>query len=244
MTTTLSTHKLSKHFGGVHAVDHVDVHFAPGQITALIGPNGSGKTTLINILTGVYPISSGTLTVHGDVAEQVTPGLLYTHGITRTFQSVRLVGQISVLDNVLLAVTPRSWWRALFSIPTREQQHEAKQILERVGLWDKRHKHAEQLSYGQRKLLEIARALGTKSTIYFFDEPYAGLFTSMRDSVSGIMHELASSGATVILVEHDMSLIRTLADHVYVLDTGAVLAEGTPHEVLINPKVVEAYLGK
>lgn len=242
--TLLETKKLVKTFGGVHAVNHVDLSFGGGKITALVGPNGSGKTTLINTVTGMLPIDGGEVHIGHTVLERVAPSDIAAYGVTRTFQNVRLIGQISVLDNILLALTDRSVWRALFERQGQFHLDAAEVVLRRVGLWEKRHANAEELSYGQRKLLEMARALSMRSRIYFFDEPFAGLFPEMRKVVAEILRELRDGGAAVVLVEHDMDLIRDLADFCYVLDSGKVIAEGTPEHVLKESHVIEAYLGK
>lgn len=240
----LETKRLVKTFGGVHAVDHADLSFGEGKITALVGPNGSGKTTLINTVTGMLPIDGGEVHIGRMVLERVAPSDIAAYGVTRTFQNIRLIGQMSVLDNILLALTERSVWRALFERQGQLHLDAAEAVLRRVGLWEKRHANAEELSYGQRKLLEIARALSMRSRIYFFDEPFAGLFPEMRKVVAEILRELRAGGAAVVLVEHDMNLIRDLADFCYVLDSGKVIAEGTPEHVLKEPHVIEAYLGK
>ena len=241
----LQTKHLVKSFGGVRAVDHVDVAFAGGAITALIGPNGSGKTTLINTITGVLPVDSGTIVISDSVAlAHIVPSEMMTYGVTRTFQNVRLIGQMSVLDNILVVLTERNVWSALFEKHTKLHLDEAEDILKKVGLWEKRNELAENLSYGQRKLLEIARAVSMHAKIYFFDEPYAGLFVEMRKIVSTILNELKAEGTAIILVEHDMALVRELADTCYVLDSGKVIAHGTPEQVLQQEHVIEAYLGK
>jgi ABC-type branched-subunit amino acid transport system ATPase component len=241
----LATKQLVKKFGGVHAVDHVNVTFEAGKITALIGPNGSGKTTLINTVTGMLPMDGGEILIGEHVRlHKISPSDIASYGITRTFQNVRLIGQISVLDNILLVLTQRTVWGALFERHTGFHLGQAEALLKKVGLWEKRHQHAEHLSYGQRKLLEIARAIAMKAQIYFFDEPFAGLFTEMRKIVSEILRELKAGGAAVVLVEHDMALVRELADACYVLDSGSVIAEGTPEHVLVQQHVVDAYLGK
>lgn len=241
----LKTKNLTKSFGGVHAVDHVDMSFDAGKITGLIGPNGSGKSTLIDTLTGLLPLDGGTVVVSDSVAlNSIRPSDVVSYGITRTFQNVRLIGQISVLDNILVVLTERNVWSALFERHDKLHLDTAEDILRKVGLWEKRHELAENLSYGQRKLLEITRAVSMNAKIYLFDEPFAGLYSEMLKIVSTILKELRDSGAAVVLVEHNMDLIRDLADQCYVLDSGKVIALGTPTEVLKQENVVDAYLGR
>lgn len=242
---TLRVENFKKSFGGVKAVNGVSLEFKPGEISGLIGPNGSGKTTLINLLTGLFPFDSGIVILgEGLKISKIKPHQITTYGMTRTFQDVRLFGQMSVLDNVLLVLTERNIWSALFEKHKDWHIEEAEKVLKRVGLYEKRHALAENLSYGQRKLLEVARAMATKSEVYFFDEPFAGLFPEMVKLLSEIMLELKNSGKTVILVEHNMDLIRKLSDRVVVLDAGEILAEGSPDQALSKPEVLEAYLGE
>jgi ABC-type branched-subunit amino acid transport system ATPase component len=241
----LKTEKIRKSFGGVRAVNDLTLEFKPGEITGLIGPNGSGKTTLINLLTGIFPFDSGIVILGDDLkVSKIKSHQIFTYGITRTFQEVRLFGQMSVLDNVLLTLTERNIWSALFEKHKDWHIEEAEKVLKRVGLYEKKNDLAENLSYGQRKLLEVARALAAKAEIYFFDEPFAGLFPEMLKLLGEIMLELKHAGKTVILVEHNMELIRKLSDHVVVLDAGEILAEGSPEQALSKPEVLEAYLGE
>jgi ABC-type branched-subunit amino acid transport system ATPase component len=170
--------------------------------------------------------------------------------MTRTFQDVRLFEQMPVLDNILVVLTERSIWKALFEKHTALHLEKAEQVLKKVGLWEKRNELAKNLSYGQRKLLEIARVLAmVKSSngdieVIFFDEPFAGLFPEMVKVVITVLKELRTHGKAVILVEHNMDLIRELSDHVFVLDSGGLLAEGSASEVLARKDVIEAYLGE
>jgi len=241
----LETRHLYKHFDGVKAVDRLSLSFEKGKITSLIGPNGSGKSTLINLLTGFIPFDAGEVVIVGkETLRRVKPYEIKEYGITRTFQDVRLFEQMPVLDNVLVVLTERNVWGALFEKHKAFHLEKAQEVLQRVGLWDKRHELAKNLSYGQRKLLEIARALAMNADIIFFDEPFAGLFPEMRKLVVSVMKELRTQGKTQILVEHNMELIRELSDHVFVLDSGELLAEGKPAEVLAKKEVIEAYLGE
>ncbi len=240
---TLEASYLVKRFGGVAAVDGVSVRFAAAQVVSLIGPNGSGKTTLLNVLSGLLPADSGTFTLDGVTLDGLAPYELAFYGITRTFQEVRLFEQLTVLDNILVVLTERNVFSALFERHGGVHLKQAEEALRRVGLWDKRQQSARQLSYGQRKLLEIARVVAMQAKLVLFDEPFAGLFPEIVATVKQVMRELKGRGATVVLVEHNMDIIRELSDYVYVLDSGQVLAEGSPAEVLARQEVVEAYLG-
>lgn len=243
--SNLQTKNLIKTFGGVHAVNNVSISFEKGKITGLIGPNGSGKSTLINTLTGVASIDGGEVLV-GDkfILKNIDAMDILTYGITRTFQSVRLIGQMSVLDNILIVLTERDVFDSMFERHNKFHYEKAKEILEMVGLWDKRNENAENLSYGQRKLLEIGRAISTDADIILFDEPFAGLFPEMVKAVGNILKDLKDKNKVIVLVEHNMDIIRDLTDYCFVLDSGKLIAEGIPEEVLRNEEVVEAYLGK
>ena len=167
-----------------------------------------------------------------------------TLSITRTFQEVRILEQMTVIDNILIVLTKRSVWVSIFE--TQKEQHfkNAKKVLEKVGLWEKRNELAANLSYGQRKLLEIARAVAMDATVYFFDEPFAGLFPEMRKIVTSLLQELKKKDKIIVLVEHNMELIRELSDVCLVMDSGKVLAHGSPEKVLLQTEVIETYLGK
>lgn len=247
----LSTKSLVKHFEGVYAVNKLSISFEPGKITGIIGPNGSGKSTLINTLTGLIPADSGEIIVAGaESLKKVRAHEVPTLGMTRTFQDVKLFEQMPVIDNILVVLTERSIWKSLFERHGAFHNEKAEDVLKRVGLWEKRNELAKNLSYGQRKLLEIARVLAMihcgvgDINVIFFDEPFAGLFPEMIKIVTSVMAELRNQGKAVILVEHNMDLIRELSDHIYVLDSGELLAEGKPEEVLARRDVMEAYLGE
>ncbi len=244
MSITLQTKNLTKHFGGVYAVDKLSVAFERVKITGVIGPNGSGKSTLINVLTGLVPLDDGTVVISGVRLNKIKPHETLAYGLTRTFQEIRLFAQLSVLENVLLVLTERNVWGALFEKHQTYHLEQVETALKKVDLWEKRQELAADLSYGQRKLLEIARALALKAEVYLLDEPFAGLFPEMAKKVADILQELRRAERTVILVEHNMELIRELADYVMVMDSGALLAEGAPQEVLERREVVEAYLGE
>lgn len=241
----LETRQIYKHFDGVKAVNRLSLSFEKGKITGVIGPNGSGKSTLINLLTGFVPFDSGEVVIaHSLHLTKVRSHQVAGLGITRSFQEVRLFEQMPVLDNILVVLTERSAWGALFEKHGKLHLAKAEEVLAKVGLSEKRHALAKNLSYGQRKLLEIARVLAMNPDIIFFDEPFAGLFPEMLKVVVSVMKELRAAGKTQILVEHNMELIRELSDHVVVLDSGELLAGGAPSEVLARREVIEAYLGE
>ncbi|OGF92690.1 MAG: hypothetical protein A2626_03455 [Candidatus Nealsonbacteria bacterium RIFCSPHIGHO2_01_FULL_38_55] len=236
---------LTKRFDGVKAVDGLSMDIEKGKITGIIGPNGSGKTTLVNLLSGMIGIDGGMIIVD-DALElsNIKPYDILAYGITRTFQEARLFNQMTVLDNVLAVLTERNVFGALFEKHNDYHLGKAKEALEKVSLWEKRNELAANLSYGQRKLLEIARAISTQAEIYLLDEPFAGLFPEIIKTVSGIIKNLKQEGKTVILIEHNMELIRELCDYAIVMDSGKLLAQGKPEEVLEKREVMEAYLGE
>ena len=240
----LETKDLDKHFGGVAAVDRLSISIEKGKITGIVGPNGSGKTTLVNVLSGVFPMNGGAVVVDGVELQKIGAPKVASYGITRTFQEVRLFNQMPVLDNILIAFTERNFFGALFERHSVYHLERTEELLRKVNLWEKRNEMAGNLSYGQRKLLEIARALAMDAGIYLFDEPFAGLFPEMVKIVVTVLKELRAEGKTSVLIEHNMDLIRELSDHVIVMDSGRLLAEGTPNEVLAERKVIEAYLGE
>ncbi len=246
----LKTHGLSKQFDGVKAVDRLSVEFAAGKITGVIGPNGSGKSTLINTLTGMFPFEAGAIVISGVELSRLRAYESAEYGVTRTFQDVRLFEQMPVLDNILVVLTERNTFASLFEKHKDFHVAQAEAALKKVGLWEKRGELAANLSYGQRKLLEIARVLAMVSasdnaaSIIFLDEPFAGLFPEMIKTVVSVIKELRAAGKTIILVEHNMDLIRELCDHLIVMDAGQLLAQGLPEEVLKKPEVIEAYLGE
>jgi len=241
----LETKNLMKQFNRVHAVDRLSIGIEKGEITGIIGPNGSGKTTLINLLSGVLEIDGGEVVIgEAEKMTRILPHQVSFYGITRTFQNGRLFEQMTVLDNVLVVVTKRNVFSSLFEKHTEYHHKIAEEVLQKIGLWEKKNQLAINLSYGQRKLLEIARALAMKAEIYLFDEPFAGLFPEMRKVVAGIIRELRQENKTVILVEHDIGLMCELCNYVFVMDEGKLLAEGKPESVLEKKEVIEAYLGE
>ena len=242
--SVLKTKKLTKTFDGVKAVNNLSIEIEKGKVTGIVGPNGSGKTTLINTLTGVFPFDSGAVVLRDVKLEKIVSHQIPTYGVTRTFQKIRLIEQLSVLDNILVVLTEKTVGKALFEKHTELHLKQAEELLRRVDLWGKRDEEALNLSYGQRKLLEISRAIAMKTDIILFDEPFAGLFPEMVKLVIGIIEELKAKEKTIVLIEHDMAVIRKLCDHLIVMDAGALLAQGEPNKVLAQKDVIEAYLGE
>lgn len=244
MKYILETKNLVKKFGGVHAIDDLSVRIPMGQITGLVGPNGSGKTTLINVLSGFYPHDKGEISFSGAKRNKILPWKNQTYGVTRTFQQIRLFDQMSVLDNILVILTERAPFSALFERHNDYHVKCAEDILKKIDLYEKRFHNASDLSYGQRKLLEIGRVLAMDANIILFDEPFAGLFPEIIKKVEEIILNLKQEGKSIILVEHNMAIIRKLCDHLIVMDAGKLLTEGHPEKVLSERIVLEAYLGE
>lgn len=219
---------ISKSFGGIRAVRNMSLRCESGTITGLVGPNGSGKSTLVNILTKMLKKDSGRVKIDG--------------GFGRTFQDVRVWEHMTVLENVLLMTQKHGLIASFCEFNTDETN--ARAIIERVGLKEFVGAHTKYLSYGQRKLLEIGRALATGAPNLFFDEPFAGLFPEMIERVKKIILEEKNMKKSIVLIEHDMSVIRELCDRIIVLDAGKVIAEGDVEKALRDPKVMEAYLGE
>ena len=239
----IQTDDISKHFGAVKAVRRLSISIPKRGLTSIVGPNGSGKSTLVNLLSGVLPLDGGMVVLEGTTLKVVKAHENPEHGLTRTFQEVRLFDQVSVWDNILVVLTQRRLFPSLLERVNPMQRDRARGILENVGLWDKRDALAENLSYGQRKLLEIGRAMAMEANIYLFDEPFAGLFPEMVVKVKEILNRMREQGDTIVFISHNMDIVRELSDHLIVLDSGSLLAEGDVDEVLSQPKVIKAYLG-
>ena len=239
----LETEEISKYFGAVAAVDGLSISIPRRGVTSIVGPNGSGKSTLINLLSGTLPLDGGIVKIDGQRLSTIRAYETPDHSITRTFQEVRLFDQISVLDNILVALTTRKLWPSLFERTRRGYRDRAQEILEKVGMWDKQSSLAMDLSYGQRKLLEIGRAMALNVNIYLLDEPFAGLFPQMLEVVKDILKRMRDEGRTIIFVSHNMDIVREMANHLIVMDGGQLLLSGEVEDVLNQPEVISAYLG-
>ena len=248
----METRGLSKAFGGLVALDKVDLSVETGKITAIIGPNGAGKTTLFNLVTGVYPVSSGEIYFQGKLLNKVPAHRRASLGVVRTFQHVHLFTHMTVLEHVMSGRHSRSSYgflEAALRLPKARREEEAISLdaikyLNLVGLGTYAEHDAFSLPLGQQKLLAIARALATEPRLILLDEPGAGLNTLEKRQLSDLIRSIRETGITVILVEHDMPLVMGIAEWVAVLDGGAKIAEGTAAQVQKDQNVIAAYLGE
>lgn len=247
----LSLEGLGRRFGGLQAVDDVTMSIGQGELVGLIGPNGAGKTTLFNIVTGFTPPSAGRVFFKSKRIDKLTPHKLARRGIARTFQNLRLFSNLSVFDNVAAAASGTlgfQAWRALLPFAGKKRADEITartwDALDRVELRARANDFAANLSYGQRKYLEIARALALRPDLLILDEPAAGLNETETASLTQFLRTLNAGGMTILLVEHDMGLVMSLCRRVIVLAAGRKIADGTPDQVRADKTVQEAYLGK
>jgi ABC-type branched-subunit amino acid transport system ATPase component len=238
-----------KQFGGVIAVNNVSFDVQAREIVALIGPNGAGKSTTFNLITGVLTSSGGTISVLGKKIDNAPPQEIAKLGISRTFQHVKLVPDMTVLENVAIGAHLRGRAGAISSMFRLDRSDEAKLLaeaarqIERVGLADQIDELAGSLSLGQQRIVEIARALCVDPMLLLLDEPAAGLRHMEKQRLAGLLRQLRDGGMSVLLVEHDMGFVMDLADRIVVLDFGTKIAEGTPQAIKTNPDVIKAYLG-
>lgn len=246
----LRCENLSKSFGGVHALANAALEFPTSGIVAIIGPNGAGKTTLLNVITGFLRPNAGRAFLGDRELTRMPAHKIARLGIARTFQDLRLISQVSVLENVLTTRPNQQGegvLRALFRFGVAAEEkknHEAAMHwLEFVGLDRVARQPAGELSYGQQKLLTLACCLATEAPILFLDEPVAGVHPEMIEKILGLFRELRDLGKLVIFIEHDIASVREVADSVVVMDHGKIIAQGKPSDVLGRPEIIEAYVG-
>ena len=247
----LEVNNISMHFGGLAAVEDVSFHVDKGEIVSLIGPNGAGKTTVFNMLTGVYEITGGEMSFEGNDLKSLIPQDIVKLGISRTFQNLRLFPQMRVIENVLVNThihTKYNFFDSLFrtkKFRDEEAEYEAKaiRILNSIGLGNLVDSFANSLPYGEQRKVEIARAIATDAKLILLDEPAAGMNPAESADLLRFIRELRDKGYTILMIEHDMSVVMNISDRIYVLDHGRLIAEGKPEEIANNPRVIEAYLG-
>ena len=248
----LELRQLSRHFGGLKAVNKVDICIHPHSLTGLIGPNGSGKTTIFNVITGIYEPTLGDVLFHEQVINGLEPYVINQMGIARTFQNIRLFPNLTVLDNVRIAYHPHAGYDikdALLHTPNfnqkeKELTEKAQDFLSIFGLQDHQGEIAKNLPYGEQRRLEIARALASAPSLLLLDEPAAGMNPQESIELMDLIHFIRERfNLTVLLIEHQMRVVMGICEYITVMDFGEVICRGTPKEVQCDKKVVEAYLG-
>lgn len=252
MEPLLAVEGLSMVFGGLRAVDGLSMNVAPGEIHSLIGPNGAGKTTVLNMISGFYKPTEGKVTFNNKVIQGAGSSAISRAGLARTFQNVRLFKELTVLENVqigMYAHIHEGIIGTLFHTPhfhkvNKSTTEECLALLDLIGLKDKAHLKAKNLSYGQQKVVEIARALGQKPKLLLLDEPAAGLNDTETLELIQLVRTLQNQGITILLIEHNMRLVMNLSDQITVLNFGKKIAEGAPDLIQNNEEVITAYLGK
>ena len=242
---TLEVRRAKKYFGGIKALDDCSLKIEPSKITAIIGPNGSGKSTLFNTISNILNLDKGDISFNNKKLSKIKDFEVAKLGISRTFQDVRLFKNLTIKDHLEIAMSQRD--EELFSnllVGEKVPIEKIKAVLELVGLEKSLNTYAADLSYGQRKLLDLAVAIAKKHTVLMLDEPVAGVNPLLRNKIKKIIRSLNKKGETVLLIEHDMNFVMNLADHIFVMDAGRVIAEGKPEEIQNNKKVLDAYLGE
>jgi branched-chain amino acid transport system ATP-binding protein len=244
----LTIQNVSKHFGGLKALENITLHLGSDTIYGLIGPNGAGKTTLFNLITGVLPVSKGSIQFAGKELNKLRPHEISRLGISRTYQNIRLFPSMTVLENVLVAqnIHTPSGVGSILKVRRSDPKllDQAAELLKQMGLWTKRKEISTSLAYGEQRRLEIARALALKPKLLLLDEPAAGMNESETENLLQRIEEIRAQGKAILLIEHDMNVIMSICSHISVLNFGELIAQGSPEEIQTNEAVIEAYLGR
>ncbi|HCW04481.1 MAG TPA: ABC transporter ATP-binding protein [Clostridium sp.] len=252
----LTVKGLTKNFGGIMAVSNINMEVKKGEIAGVIGPNGAGKTTFFNLLTGIYKPTSGVIEYSLDKEinnKDLKPHKIAAYGISRTFQNIKLFKEMTVLENVLIGYHNNlnyTVFSSFFRLPgfskgERKAREEALELLKVMGLFDKKDELAKNLPYGEQRKLEIARAMATKPQVLLLDEPAAGMNPQETKELTELIRKIRKDfSLTIILIEHDMSLVMDICEKLFVFDYGKLIAKGSPIEVQNNPEVIKAYLGE
>ena len=242
---------IKKSFGGILALDCVSLELNEGEIVSIIGPNGAGKTTVFNILTGVYTLDEGRIIFKGEEIQNKAPIHIVKAGISRTFQNIRLFNDLRVIENVLIGShlnTQYGFFSGIFRTGKFKEEEDretlrAIELLKAIGLDHRRDEYAANLPYGDQRKLEIARCLATGAKLILLDEPAAGMNPKESAELMEFIKKIRTMGYTVLMIEHDMSVVMNISDKIYVIDHGKPIANGLPEEIAVNEEVIKAYLG-
>ncbi|MCL2658581.1 MAG: ABC transporter ATP-binding protein [Betaproteobacteria bacterium] len=248
----LQLQNVSRHFGGLKVLEDVNIEVPEGGVFGLIGPNGAGKTTVFNLTTGLLPTSGGTIRFQGRDIAGMKPHQITQAGIARTFQNIRIFKEMSLIENVIVGMHAKLRYGAVgllaatarFRSEERRARERAHELLSWVRLDHKAHDVADNLSYGEQRKLELARALATEPKLLLLDEPVAGMNSGEKTELMHEIRNISARGYTIFMIEHDMRFVMGLCEHIAVLNFGRIIAQGGPDEIRNDPQVIEAYLGR